>query len=451
MAWRILSLLLILLQVACHPVPAHAAASSPVDMASHAKVAIPAAFRDFLQPARYKVAYGGRGSAKSESFARILLLRGLESRRRVLCARELQTSIKDSVHQTLLDIATDAGMPYCEYRGELVAPNGTRFLYRGLRHNVTEIKSLKGITDCWVEEAQVVSEDSWKLLTPTIREPNSEIWVTFNPDQKRDPTYQRCVVQPQPGSIVRKINWTDNPFFPSVLREEKDWAYQIDPDAADWVWGGNVRKISDAIIFGGRYRVEPFVVDPTWTGPLQGVDWGFATDPSVMVRCYYDEPNRTLYVHGEAWGLRVENDDLPALFLRIQNADIFASRADSARPETINHVRKRGFPKIGPCKKWPGSVEDGIEWLLSQRIVIHPACTHTAEEASLYSYARAKRSNDAAGIQEGDVLPQIVDKHNHCWDAIRYACEPLIRAKSGTYAGSKSRQYAGGARRRVVA
>jgi phage terminase large subunit len=411
-------------------------------MSDTAKVVIPAAFKAFRKPARYKVAYGGRGSAKSESVARILLLRGLEKKRRVLCARELQTSIKDSVHQTLLDIASDYGLPYVEHRGELVAPNGTRFIYRGLRHNITEIKSLKGITDVWLEEAQVVSDESWEILIPTIREEDSEIWVTFNPDQETDPTYQRCVVNPDPNSVVIKVNWDQNKFFPEVLRAEKDRLYALDPEAAAWIWGGNVRKLSEAVIFSKNYRVEPFVVDRRWTGPMLGVDWGFANDPTVMIECYHDEDEHTLYVSHEAWGLHVENNELPDLFDQIPNARRHTSRADSARPETISHVKGMGYDNMVACKKGPGSVEDGIAWLKSQNIVFHPRCVHAVEEAALYSYKRDPRT--------GDITTTIVDKHNHCWDAIRYACQELIKGGEGEYAGSKSQGYTSRRSRRVT-
>jgi phage terminase large subunit len=400
----------------------------------YVKTSIPRVFRDFTPPARYKIAYGGRGSAKSESFARLLLIRGAESRRRILCAREFQASIKDSVHQTLADIIEEYRYPYRVQRDSIVCPDTkTRFLFKGLRHNITEIKSTKGITDCFVEEAQVVSDPSWELLIPTIREPNSEIWIVFNPDLRADPTYRRFVLQPPPDAIVRKVNYSDNPFFPEVLRREMEWLRSIDPVAAEHVWDGNCREYNNAQIFAGRYTVEPFVPLPHWKGPFQGVDWGFSTDPSVMTRSYFDEENRTVYIHREAWGLQVETENLGALFNEIEGASDYTTRADNARPETISYVRRGGptckdpHPKMVACEKWPGSVEDGISWLKSQRIVMHPSCVHMQEEGKLYSYAIDPKT--------GEVLTNIVDKHNHGWDSVRYAFNPLIRAKTREYAG----------------
>jgi phage terminase large subunit len=360
----------------------------------------------------------------------------MERPHRILCARELQVSIKDSVHKLLADQIDLLGLPYDVQQTSIRCPaTGTEYLFKGLRHNAQEIKSTEGVTIAWVEEAQAVSNASWQLLIPTIREAGSEIWVSFNPDLETDPTYQRFIKKPPPNTITLKVGWEDNPWMTPELLSEKDYLYSIDPEAAEHVWGGQCRKFSAAQIFAGRYVIEPFAVDPSWDGPYHGVDWGFSTDPSVMVRVYYDKPNRTVYIAEEAWGLQVETEDLGALFrLHVPGAERYVVRADSARPETISYVRRGGptatnpYPRMIGCEKWPGCVEDGIAWLRSQRIVISPKCPKTAEEARLYSHATTTT---------GEVLPDIVDKHNHCWDAIRYALEPLIRNQGTGYAASR--------------
>jgi phage terminase large subunit len=248
-----------------------------------------------------------------------------------------------------------------------------------------------------------------------------------------DPTYQRLVVNTPPDTVLLRVNWDSNPFFPEVLRREMEYLRQIDPVAAAHVWDGEVRQYNDAQIFAGRYVVEPFSPMPEWSGPYQGVDWGFSTDPSVLVQVYYDQGSRTVYIYREAWGLGVETEDLGALFYTVPNAHAYVTRADSARPETISFVKRGGpsgsnpMPLMLGVDKWPGSVEDGIAWLRSHRIVIHPSCIHTQEEARLYSHKVDRLT--------GDVLPDIVDKHNHCWDAIRYACTPLIQSRNTVYAG----------------
>lgn len=213
---------------------------------------------DFLlgKSARYKVAYGGRGSAKSWSFARALLIRGLQKPTRVLCTRELQKSIKESVHQILADQIgrMNLGAYYQVLQNEIRGPGGTAFGFAGLRHNITELKSYEGADLCWVEEAQVVSKKSWEILIPTIRKEGSEIWVSLNPELEDDETYKRFILNPPSDSIVAKMNWQDNPWFPEVLRAEKDELKKRDPDAYLNVWEGHCRQILDGAIYAKELR-----------------------------------------------------------------------------------------------------------------------------------------------------------------------------------------------------
>jgi phage terminase large subunit len=309
------------------------------------------------------------------------------------------------------------GAFYTVTKTGITGKNGTEFLFSGLRSNITKIKSMEGIDLVWVEEAEKVSNESWEVLIPTIRKAGSEIWVSFNPSDESDPTYRRFVVNPPPDSTVVKINWNDNHWFPAELAKEKDYLYSVDPEAAAHVWGGECRNVSDAQILRGRWRKEAFEPKDWWDGPYQGADWGFATDPTAFVRCYVE--GRTLYIRHEAYGLGVEIDHLPALLDSIPDSRGYLTRADNARPETISYMIRQGCNLIA-ADKWPGSVEDGVEFLRSfEAIVIHPDCRHTAEEARLYSYKVDRLSND--------VMPVIVDKHNHCMDAIRYALTPMIR------------------------
>jgi len=370
---------------------------------------------------RYKVAYGGRGGAKSWGFARALLILAANAKLRVLCARELQNSIQDSVHKLLGEQIQELGLGsfYEIQQSTILGANGSEFIFSGLRSNITRIKSMEGVDICWVEEAQTVSEDSWSVLIPTIRKDGSEIWVSFNPDQDEDPTYQRFVKDPPPDAMAVEIGWQDNPWLPEVLRNEKDYLYRTDPEAAEYVWGGKTRRNSIAQVLRGRYVVESFIHGADWNGPYYGADWGFSTDPTALVRMWVN--GRTLYIEAEAYGIGVDLDDTPALFDTVKDARKHIIRADNSRPETISHMRRHGYTKILPSYKWKGSVEDGVEHLRSyEQIVIHPNCPHAAEEARLWSYKIDKLS--------GDVLPVLMDKHNHCWDAARYGLEPIIRA-----------------------
>ena len=381
-------------------------------------IKFPPAFEALFRPARYKVFYGGRGGGKSWMVARALLIKGLDRKVRVLCAREFQTSIADSVHKLLGEQIEALGLaPYYEVqKTRIIGLNGTEFIFKGLRHNVHEIKSTEGVDYCWIEEASSVSEESWAVLVPTIRQAGSEIWMTFNPQDDDDPTYRKFVLNPPPGAIVRKVSWRDNPHFPQVLRDEMEYLQRVDPDAYAHVWEGETRAISDAVILRGKVEVRPFET-PQVERFYFGADWGFSQDPTVLIRCFVVD--RTLYIDHEAYSIGCDIDKTPALFDRVPESRKWPIYADSARPETISYMRRAGF-NISAAEKWSGSVEDGIAFLRSfEKIVIHERCKHAAEEARLYKYKVDART--------GEVLPVIVDASNHCVDSLRYALSKLIR------------------------
>lgn len=390
----------------------------------------PEKLQPLFSPMRYKVAKGGRGSGKSWGFARALLIQGVGACLRILCARELQNSIQESVHRLLSDQIYELKLEshYDILKQEITGRNGTEFIFAGIKNNPTKIKSTEGIDISWVEEAEKVSNDSWQILIPTIRKPGSEIWVTYNPDDEKDPTHQRFAINTPPDCSLITMNWRDNPWFPEVLRKEKDYLAAVDPEAYEHVWEGKCRKHSQAQIFKGKYAIAAFESQPHWNGPYHGADWGFANDPTALIQCYIDGDD--LYIRREAWGIGVEIVDTPALFDRIEGSRNHVIRADCARPETISHLQKHGCPLIVPCSKWKGSVEDGIARIKSFRtITIHPDCRRTADEFHLYSYKTDKLT--------GDILPEIIDAHNHCIDALRYALEPIIMAsKSGRFANN---------------
>ena len=212
---------------------------------------------DFLfQPSRYKILYGGRGSGKSWGVARALIAKAVQNPIRVLCARELQNSISDSVIALLADQVSAMGLDgfFDVQRTAIYGKNGSEFSFVGLKHNVTSIKSFEGVDVCWIEEGQAVSKVSWETLIPTIRKPGSEIWVTFNPDLDTDETYKRFVVNPPSNAIVRKVNWDDNPWFPDVLRDELDQLKAKDPDAYLNVWEGHTRQMLDGAVYANELR-----------------------------------------------------------------------------------------------------------------------------------------------------------------------------------------------------
>lgn len=216
----------------------------------------PKKLKDIFKPCRYKIAYGGRGSGKSWAYARALLILGASRKVRIFCGREVQKSIKQSVHTLLNDQiqSMDLGQFYQVLETEIRGANGTQIIFGGLaQHTVESIKSLEGCDYAWIEEGQTVSRKSWDILIPTIRAPNSEIWVTFNPDVDSDDTYQRFVIDPPPDAMVVQMNYTDNPWFPEILEKERQ--HCLAKDLANGtkyhanIWEGKCKAAVDGAIY----------------------------------------------------------------------------------------------------------------------------------------------------------------------------------------------------------
>lgn len=377
-----------------------------------------------FRPARYKVFYGGRGGAKSWGIARALVLIAASSKKTIVCAREVQNTMRDSVHKLLRNQIEALGLsPWFKITENSIRSSaGSEFVFKGLRVDGAQgLKSSEAIDICWIEEAQNVSQASWETLIPTIRSDDSEIWISFNPDEESDPTYQRFVVKPPPEAVVVEINYDDNPWFPDVLRREMEYCRSVDFDAYMHIWRGRPRKISQAAIFADKVLVEAFP-DDLWEQAdrlFYGADFGFATDPSTLIRFFII--GRRLYISHESYGVGVELDHMPEFYDGVPGAREWPIMADCARPETISYIRRQGF-NIEAAEKWPGCVEDGIAHIRGfEQIVIHERCKHMADEASLYSYKVDAKTNQ--------VLPVVVDKHNHCWDAVRYGLDGYIQRR----------------------
>jgi phage terminase large subunit len=386
-------------------------------------IEIPEKLQFLFEPKRYKVVYSGRGAGKSWSFARVLLIKAMEKPLRVLCTRELQKSIRESVHKILSKQIKMLGLGnfFEIQRTVITGRNGSEFIFDGLSGNINAIQSYEGINVCWVEEAQSISELSWEILIPTIREEGSEIWVSFNPNQKDDPTYKMFVANPPPKdeATVARISWRDNKWFPEALRRHRKYLFSVDPETAAHVYEGETIQRSAAQVYKDKWVVEAFTPGEDWAGPYQGADWG-AVHPTTLIRSWvYDD---TLWIEYEVYCLGIDLDSLPDKFDKIPKARQYTTRADSARPETIRYMNNHGYPLIIAAQKWPGSVEDGIAHIRSyKRIVVHPRCEHTIDELRLYSYKVVQKT--------GDVLPDIVKLHDDCLDAVRYALAPLIKSQ----------------------
>ena len=389
-------------------------------MSSTLVIETPRVFLPLLKPARYKGAHGGRGSGKSHFFGELLIERSIMMKTDAVCVREVQKSLDQSVKKLLEEKieSMNAGAYFEVQDKKILSKLGGLIIFQGMQnHTADSIKSLEGYDIAWVEEAQSLSQRSLDLLRPTIRKEGSELWFSWNPSLETDPVdaLLRCA-EPPPGTIVVQANFRDNPKLPDVLREELEYDRKRDPDKFAHIWLGEYQRNSEARVFR-NWTVEEFEVDKNAV-IRQGADWGFSIDPTCLVQCYIE--GRKLYVPYEAYRVGCEIVDTPALFMQVPESEKWPITADSARPETISHMQRNGFPKIMSAVKGAKSLEEGVEFLKSFDIIVHPRCTHLIDELTLYSYKTDPLTNL--------VMPVLADKDNHVIDALRYACEGVRRA-----------------------
>ena len=366
--------------------------------------------------------YGGRGSGKSHDVAEYCLFRAYQSKIKVLCTRELQNSIADSVYSLLKNKITDMKLDFffTVYKDRIVGNNGSEFIFKGIHNNVSEIKSMENISIAWLEESQSLSRESIDVIVPTIRAPGSILIFTFNPYKDNDPIYMEMKNATE-DDLVIKANYSDNPWFPEELKLEMERDKKNDYQKYLWVWEGECLGLSDAQIFRGKYVIENFET-PKNADFHFGADWGFANDPTTLVRSFI--VGNDLYIDMCAGRVGCDLEDTPSLFNEVQGSSIYPIYADSARPETISFMRSKHYNVIA-AEKWNGSVEDGIQYLRSFSCIhIHERCKAVAEEFDLYQYKVDR--------QTGEVLRVPVDKFNHYIDAIRYSLTvPMRSANNG--------------------
>jgi phage terminase large subunit len=407
-------------------------------------------FEPLLAPARYKGAHGGRGSGKSHFFAELTVEDHYRKPTRTVCIREIQRSLKLSAKQLVEDKIRALGLQsfFRPLEDRIEDARGGLIIFQGMQNHTSDsIKSLEGFDVAWVEEAQSLSQRSIDLLTPTIRADHSEIRFSWNPDLPTDPVdAMLCGDDPPEGSIVVEANYTENMWFPEALKKDMERDRERDPEKYQHIWLGGYQRNSEARVFH-NWTAREFET-PDAADLYFGADWGFANDPTVLVRCFIgrfedgravaDPLGRTLFVDHEAWAIGRAIDETPALFAGdskrgawpntlgekgIEGAHEWPIVADSARPEMIDHMIRRGFT-MKAAIKGKGSVEDGIEFLKSYDIVVHPRCLHVEDELTYYSFETDKLT--------GAVLPKLADKENNTIDALRYALEGARKALGST-------------------
>jgi phage terminase large subunit len=378
-----------------------------------------------FEPHRYKVAYGGRGASKSWGFARALLIRGTQERLRILCARETMKSIRDSVHQLLEEQIKAMGLDafYRIEKSVIYGSNGTEFLFAGLKHNIDNIKSMEAISVCWVEEAQGVGKTSWDKLIPTLfRIPNCELWVSFNPDLESDATYQRFVIDPPADSMVVKLTWRENPWFPDGLRREREEAKRRNIDEYNHIWEGTcINTLANAIYANElravdleeRIRRVPYdpskPVDTAWDlgfGDMVSI-WMFQAFPMEYRIIDYEEGSRQPLNHyivelqkrGYMWG----TDYLP------WDGGLKAMGSG----KSIEDLMRAAGRKVKVAPRLP--IFDGI----NAARTIFPLCWFDADRcATGLRSLRCYRYGEMKSL-EGPTREPLHDIHSHCADAFR--------------------------------
>ena len=386
-------------------------------------VPTPAWARPLLEPSRYKGAHGGRGGGKSEFFAGLLVENMVrDPSYSALCVREFQNSLANSVKRTIELIIQKLGVTHLFdiQRATILRRGGSGLVtFVGMTdHTSDSIKSYANYDVAFVEEAQALSQRSLDLLRPTIRKPGSELWFAWNPRSAGDAVDRFLIAEKPEGAIVVEVNHWQNPWFPDELKQEMEHDRRVDKDRYLHVWCGQYEQLSSRKVFR-NWRIEEFTA-PADAHFRFGIDFGYSVDPTVGVRCY--AVGRKLFIDQEVFAVGVEIVDLPDFLMGLDEIEKWPAVADSARPETISHLQKHGLRKVSPSVKGAGSVTEGVAFLQSYEIIVHPRCLNTIRELGGYVYKVD---------ESGKVLPKFVDENNHVIDAARYATEGLRRLASG--------------------
>ena len=380
---------------------------------------------------RFKIVPGGRSSGKSWAIAEALILIAYTRETRILCTREHQASIKHSVHRLLTDTIRRLGLQrfFDVTENSIMSHNGSEFFFFGLRRNIEDIRSTEGIDIVWIEEAAKATSRSLEILDPTIRKEGSEIWMSFNPDFPSDEVYKTFVIDPPEDAMVVKMTYKDNLYLSNTSLATMNALKKKDYQKYLHVWEGEVRSISDSVIFKDKFIVEDFEFKDISQFFMQryffGIDWGFGlTHPTVLIRCFVKDDclyidHESYVIKSELTGKKIVDKSMINLMLKIPESKRWKIQADHERPESIRFVQRLGFD-IVPAPKWKGSVEDGIEYIKGfDKVIIHERCKKTLFEFNNYKYKVDTNTEEIFRIP--------VKEHDHCIDAIRYALSRYIQ------------------------
>lgn len=394
-----------------------------------------------------RVFKGGRGSGKTKGCAKIFCIWALQFAVEgksgiMLCGRELMNSLEDSTlaeikwaiesEPELLKPWFEVGEKYVRINHKKL-PGRVDFVFVGLRHNIDSLKSKAEVLATWIDEAESVSEAAYRKLMPTIARFPGELLLSYNPESPESATHLRFVKNPTDRTVIVTVNYNDNPWHGGRMERERLKDLEDRPDLYHHIWEGEFLTLTEAQVFGGKYKVESFEPDPA-SVPYYGLDFGFAKDPMACVQIH--KVGKKLYWRKEAVKIGLDMH-LQGGFIKERMGEQIAKYdviADNARPENISYLQKPinqtggsfQLPRIKPAKKGKGSVEDGVDFIKSHQNIIHPDCVEIHREFKLYSYKVDRQS--------GMVLPVLVDANNHCIDAGRYGLEPVMQRRGLNWA-----------------
>lgn len=389
-------------------------------------------FVESRQP--YQVLYGGRSSGKTATILRKLIVRALEKPITILCTREYQSSIATSTYAELKQLIyeTDGLIDYFTVKSDgIVCNNGSQFIFKGLARDIMQIKSIPNISVCFVEEAETIGKHLWEVLDPTLRKNGCELIIAFNPQQDTSATYQEWIVKDYEDDILRiEINYPDNPFnSPSMLKKIERMRIN-DYARYEHIYLGKVLDMSEDVIFKNKFKIidmdlvyntQRWVYNDNTVAPLYGMDFGFSVDPTAMVEVFFLDEN-TIYINREFYQTKLPITKYIETIKECMPEGLKSKWwADNSRPDTIAQLKEAGL-NIDGADKGKGSVNAGIEYLLSKNLIINPRCTNTIYEFYNYKYKTDKNS--------GVITTDIIDANNHIIDALRYALVKQIQGKS---------------------
>ena len=378
---------------------------------------------------RHKVCVSGRGSGKTTNIAMCLLLLASQTKIKVLCVREIQNSIEDSVHKVLKEIVQEYPQLSNFFRvtdKKILGKNGSEFIFKGLYNNLSSVKGIQAIDICWVEEAESVSQAAIDVLEPTIRKEHSEIWWSFNPRYVDDPVYTKFVIDKDGNKVVRddtlliETTYLDNIFNSATTLADIERTKERDYNKYLHIYEGHLKTQTEASIFANKWRVDYFdeqdLIRNKGLNVRYGLDWGFSADPNAFSRSILDDKEKIIYITHGHYAYHTELDDIPGWLRQFPGAADNVIIADKSRPETISYCRRHGFPLMRHSAN--KKIEDGITFLLNYDFIIHPSCTDAIEEFKKYSYKVNPQTNE--------VTDKIGEKFNHCIDGLRISYDDLV-------------------------